>query len=108
MLKSNVKINEITLDMFTIDSFSFDKKTSVIKIDFDFQNDILTGALNVINKYKPIIIITNVKAELLQNSILVDIGYNYLHNNNCVLYYYTLEDLKRRFNDVSFQQSLIM
>jgi hypothetical protein len=87
MLKSNVKINEITLDMFTIDSFSFDKKTSVIKIDSDFQNDILTGSLNTINKYKPIIIITNVKGGLLQNSILVDIGYNYLHNNNCVLYY---------------------
>lgn len=87
MLKSNVKINEITLDMFTIDSFSFDKKISVIKIDSDFQNDILTGALNTINKYKPIIIITNVKGGLLQNSILVDIGYNYLHNNNCVLYH---------------------
>ena len=86
-LSSDVNIDEITLDMFTIDSFSFDKKISVIKINSNFQHTILNGSLNTINKYKPIIIITDIKDGLLSNGLLLNMGYNYTHNNNCILYY---------------------
>jgi len=86
-LSSDVNIDGITLDMFTIDSFSFNKKISIIKIDSNLQNTILNGSLNTINKYKPIIIITDIKGELLSNSMLLNMGYNYLYNNNCIIYH---------------------
>ena len=87
--KNNNKIGE-EIEIVTIDSLNLDK-LDYIKIDVEgYEENIINGSINTINKYKPIIILECYKSfepliegdlDFVKNKykLLLDIGYNVEH-----------------------------